>query len=487
MFLKIKPIELIKDKDIKFGTSGLRGLVSDFSDIITTSYTIAFLTYLKNKGFKFKRVVVGSDLRFSSPRLVNSVLHGIRQCDLIPIYTGTILTPALVYYGLQHNLPTIMVTGSHIPDNRNGLKFTTPIGEITKLDEKSISEIDLQVDISGFNKNGSLKVKEYSRKDNKVLSFYKQRYIKVIPENLFLGLKLGLYEHSSVARDFYKEFYQSLGAEVISFGRSNSFIPVDTEAIRKEDMAIVKGWCADNKVHCVFSSDGDADRPLVFDSNGEVIRGDLLGILVSKVLKADIVVTPVSSNTAIEKCNWFETVIRTKIGSPYVLESMGNKRHEDKIVVGFEANGGFIHNTKIKLLNGILEPLPTRDSTLVHLCILIGLLGNKIGSSKVRALLPSRHICSDLITNINPDKVSKILSRYSKFTAGQDLLFNYFSISNINTLDGVRFFLDNGDIIHLRLSGNAPEIRCYCESDAITTAELLCQRVIISLKELDIF
>lgn len=483
MLLKIKPADLIANKDIKFGTSGLRGLVSDFSDLIVASYTVAFITHLQRSGFKFKKVVVGNDLRASSPRLVNAVFHGIKQCNLTPIYGGAVPTPALIYYGLQNHIPTIMVTGSHIPDDRNGLKFSTPTGEITKDDEQKISQLQLQLEISGFNKSGTLKIKEHARKDTKILVLYKNRYARILPENLLTGLKIGIYEHSSVARDFYKELYEFLGAEVLTFGRSHSFVPVDTEAIRREDISIVKGWCAVNKVHCVVSSDGDGDRPLVFDESGNPIKGDILGILVAKVLKATTVVTPVSSNTAVERCKWFEKVVRTKIGSPYVLEAM--KKEEDDVVIGFEANGGVMHNKKLNILYGDLEPLPTRDATLVHICLLVGIIGNKLEASKLRALLPSRHVCSGILREVNLFKTKKYITEISSLSEGQSVLG--IKIKKIDLTDGLRITSDNEEVVHLRISGNAPELRCYCEAEEDIKAEILVNRVLYSLREKDLF
>ncbi len=77
-----------------------------------------------------------------------------------------------------------------------------------------------------------------------------------------------------------------------------------------------------HKLDAIVSTDGDADRPLVIDGTGEFLRGDVLGMIAARFLGADRVVTPVTSNSAIEGVGWFGRVDRTKVGSPFVIEGM---------------------------------------------------------------------------------------------------------------------------------------------------------------------
>jgi phosphomannomutase len=87
------------------------------------------------------------------------------------------------------------------------------------------------------------------------------------------------------------------------------------------------------------TTDGDADSPLIADEQGRWLRGDVLGILCARELGARSVVTPVSSNTALETSGLFPHVLRTRIGSPHVIAAMAAC---DFPVVGYEANGGFL-------------------------------------------------------------------------------------------------------------------------------------------------
>ena len=72
-------------------------------------------------------------------------------------------------------------------------------------------------------------------------------------------------------------------------------------------------WVAEYGADALVSTDGDADRPLVVDDQGKVLRGDVLGILVAAFFGADTVATPVSCNTALEKSGLFTGVTRTRI------------------------------------------------------------------------------------------------------------------------------------------------------------------------------
>ena len=60
-------------------------------------------------------------------------------------------------------------------------------------------------------------------------------------------------------------FFESLGAEVIRIGRSDEFVPIDTEAVEEEDKAKARYWSVKYRLDAIFSTDGDGDRPLVAD------------------------------------------------------------------------------------------------------------------------------------------------------------------------------------------------------------------------------
>src|SRR5690606_26646769 len=148
-----------------------------------------------------------------------------------------------------------------------------------------------------------------------------QRYEKLGDGFALSGMRVGVYQHSSVARDLIADILAKLGAEIVTLGRSKVFVPVDTEALRAEDVELARKWAAEHRLDAIVSTDGDADRPLVADERGQFLRGDVVGILTASLVGADTVVTPVTSSSAVELSGLFGNVVRTRVGSPYVIEA----------------------------------------------------------------------------------------------------------------------------------------------------------------------
>jgi len=268
------------------------------------------------------------------------------------------------------------------------------------------------------------------------------------------------------------EVVQKLGAEAISLGRSDTFIPVDTEAVRPEDVVLAKQWASELNLDCIISADGDGDRPLVSDEFGAWLRGDVAGIVCAKYLHAKAVVTPVSSNSALEATNYFEKTTRTRIGSPFVIEAM----HADvfsgiNAVVGYEANGGFLSATPLVKNAKTLSALPTRDALIVPLTVLGTAIAAKQSISALLKTLPQRFTASDRVQNFAAEKSEARLADLKQanaqaniFAANHLLQAMFGDVTDVDITDGVRVTFASSEIVHLRPSGNAPELRCYVEA-----------------------
>ena len=123
---------------LKFGTSGLRGLVVDLEGWPSYAYATGFFRSAGRPVDPAIPVLVGRDLRESSPRLAAAVVLAAFDANLDPIDCGPLPTPALALHARTLGAPAVMVTGSHIPDDRNGLKFYKAGDEIDKDDEAAI-------------------------------------------------------------------------------------------------------------------------------------------------------------------------------------------------------------------------------------------------------------------------------------------------------------------------------------------------------------
>lgn len=481
--------DLMQSSNVKFGTSGARGLVSDMTDEICYAYTLGFIQYLKQTGQlqHGSALALSGDLRESTPSILNACAKAAVDNGLSVINGGMLPTPAIASYGLEQHLPAIMVTGSHIPDDRNGIKFYKLEGEILKQDEELIRQQLVKLPEELFDSSGTFveAVNYLPAVNTSVREAYLQRYLSFFPENALSGQKVGVYQHSGVARDIMVKLLQKLGAEVIALGFSEQFIPVDTEAIRDEDVELAKKWSDTLQLDAIVSTDGDADRPLVANEKGEWLRGDIVGILCASYLGITDVVTPVSCNTAVEKSNLFDSVTRTRIGSPFVIAAMEEKiAHSSHSVAGYEANGGFLLASEITRDGRRLSALPTRDAIIVILSLLHDARQKNCAISQLAEGLPERYTHSDRLKNFPTDKSREILKRYTSNDESENIarlqedFADFGKVCDINTLDGLRITFANNDIIHFRPSGNAPEFRCYSESDSVKNALSLNQRAL---------
>lgn len=491
--MKINIDQLMMVSGVQFGTSGVRGLVKDMTDKVCFTYVMAFLQYLQAEQLITigSKVGIAGDLRSSSPQIMNAAAAACIESGFEPVNYGFIPSPAIALFGLHRKIPTVMVTGSHIPDDRNGIKFNTPLGEILKQDEQAIKrqQVDISENLfSDEDKLLQLNCLPIVCKDAE--GHYIQRFTDFFLTNCLQGKHIGLYEHSSVSRDCLKTILQQLGAQVTSLGRSEKFVSVDTEAIRPEDISLAKQWAQQYKFDCIISTDGDGDRPLISDDNGNWLRGDIAGVLCATYLSADIVVTPISSNTVVDEAGIFDQVKRTKIGSPYVIEAMQQaSANNTKIVVGYEANGGFLQQTPIQQNEKILSPLPTRDAVIVPLTILLLAQQRQRTISELLNDLPRRYTYSDRLKDFPTEVSRRVLS--TMMTANMESNLTTFKnqfpdLANpilINTIDGIRITLDNSEIVHLRPSGNAPELRCYTEANNEDRAKELNKLCLTIMKE----
>jgi phosphomannomutase len=474
--MKISIQALMAKSGVAFGTSGARGPVTAMTDSVCCAYAMGFLQYLESIGeirCEGGRVAVGGDFRSSTGRVMEAVCRAADDLGYRAINCGKIPSPAVALFGLENKIPSIMVTGSHIPDDRNGIKFNKCAGEVLKSDEKGMSSQVVELDDALFGADGNFaKAKAPHEVSPEAGENYVMRYLNFFSHDALKGLRVGVYQHSAVGRDVLVKILSHLGAEVTPLGRSEKFIPVDTEAIRPEDVKLAAEWAATGKFDALVSADGDSDRPLVSDEKGNWLRGDIAGILCAKFLAADSISTPVSCNTAVEKCGWFRDIRRTRIGSPFVVASMmeatagGAKR-----VVGYEANGGFLLNSDIETGGKRLRALPTRDAVIVMLGILLLAKSQRQKISELAASLPARFTASDRLKDFATEKSAAILawfdsgSEAADKTAIEKMFGNICGIvAGLNRTDGLRITFANEEVIHLRPSGNAPEFRCYAEA-----------------------
>jgi phosphomannomutase len=498
--------------ELAFGTSGLRGLVEDITDLEAYVNTRGFLAYLQEGRLAYRGdpVALAGDLRPSTERILGAVARAVEDAGMRVEHLGRIPTPALTFYGLSKARASVMVTGSHIPFDRNGIKFVKPAGEVLKEDEAAIlgAVARARRDTYARPPGGSLFADDGSfhpgvhRALPDVLpegrELYLERYLDFFPDDALGGDRVLVFQHSAVGRDLLAEVLTRLGAQVAPVERSETFIPIDTEDIRGERLRELQAMVerAGAPSTAIVSTDGDSDRPLVcgVDPEGRVrfLGGDLLGILVASYLQADAVVVPVSANDAVDV--WCERqgvhARKTRIGSPYVVRGMEELKREGRYrrIVGWEANGGFLTGSDVELDGRALKALPTRDALLPILAVLHAAHREASPLTDLFSRLPPRFGSAGLIDAFPREASLAIVERFSS-PEGQRELERFFTrddgfggLERIDDLDGLRMFFDNGDVAHVRASGNAPQLRIYAVADSQERADAIVR---LALREPD--
>lgn len=520
--MKKVPIEL------SFGTSGLRGLVADMTDLECYINTKAFIEYLIgiNDISRGSTICIAGDLRQSTARITAAVTAAIEDSGCKSDNCGFIPTPALAYYAIQKGQASIMVTGSHIPEDRNGIKLYKHGGEILKADEVGIvaevararrEEYARSVDETLFDESGMFKQpRRMGSVNEEAKKAYIYRYLDVLPFDYFSDKTIIVYQHSAVGRDILAYVLESLGAEVIPVKRSNDFVAIDTENVTTADRELFKDLPDKYKRRDLFtivSTDGDSDRPLIADENGELYRGDVIGIMACQYLNAQFAAVPISANDSVAiQLKRDGVMLRyTKIGSPYVIEAMNEAIVQGKSsVVSWEVNGGFLTGTDFLINGNTLKALPTRDAFLPILCALAQAAERNIPISQLFNELPQRYTEAGVLDNFPQESGQQIMKYFLppeesriqqiSFVAGaidvtdfadmtrvldsEDPIFrtisskkaeleHYFNselsfdnIVGINYVDGMRITFANGDIAHIRPSGNAPQFRVFSNANS---------------------
>jgi phosphomannomutase len=547
---------------LKFGTSGRRGKVADLTQLEIYINALAELEYLQTRPAADGGITKGDEFYFAHDQrpsstcfdrdqqgrgeIAQAIERAITDGGMQTVNLGAIPTPALAFYALQQKRGCMMITGSHVPFDRNGYKTYSSKGELLKADEGPINErvglvrqrlYEQPYTVSIFDRSGSFKSghQELGAARAEARTAYLRRYREFFSGLTLRGKRLLVYQHSAVGRDLLVEILQQLGAEVIPAGRSETFISIDTENIDEQQLADIQAladeaWKRHGPIDAVVSTDGDSDRPLILGAEAvtdaaptqacrvRFFGGDLVGMVVAEYLGADAVVVPISCNDALDRGPLKDRVEpKTRIGSPYVIAGMEQARLKGRrAVCGWEANGGFLVGSDIHRNGQVLRALPTRDAFLPILGVLFSMLTQRLSLAELFDQLPKRFSRAALLRNFPRALSQRIVARFSPAdekvkevifgSAGVTLLDEerrevppspglvaqvltireslsrffdtsggFTGIARLNYTDGVRVYFSNGEVAHVRPSGNADELRIYAVADSQSRADAVAK------------
>jgi len=441
-----------------FGTNGIRGVVNeDMNCELALGIGKAWGTYLKTTVAR-PRVAIGTDARLSNDMLKTAITSGLLAtgCDVVDI--DLVPTPTLQYTVKEKDFDSgVIITASHNPPHFNGIKGVASDGtEFSKDVEEEIEKIY-------FEKSYSLAdwkdVGKSSTWDGSI-DLYINGILKTVDVNLIkkqhfhIVLDCGNGAGSLVA----PILLEKLGCKVTElYCEPDGTFPGHNSEPLPENLVDLMKTVKDVGASFGTAQDGDADRAIFIDENGEYIWGDkslsLAGKYLTEENKGGISVTPVTTSTCFEdtiKQSGGE-VIYTRVGSPIVARVMKEKN----AVFGGEENGGLIFP----------ELQYCRDSSMSLAMMLEILAKEKRPLSELIAEIPKYDVYKTKMVCPN-DKKEIVMNTLVNHVKDDS------EIIKIDETDGVKLYVKGGWIL-MRPSGTEPIFRVYAESNEKDKAEML--------------
>ena len=441
-----------------FGTNGVRGIFGkDFNLEFINDLVISIANYFENG-----KILVAIDGRHSSPIIQKIVSSALNYSGLDCHLAGLIPTPCLEFatknFGYDGG---IMITASHNPPEYNGIKVVSSDGvEISRDDEKKIEDIYFKKDWRkpskfGVTTNEDRAIQAYI---NAIKSLVDTS--KISSKKFKVALDLGNGAQSITAIRLCKE----LGCKIFNINENiDGNFPGRGSEPTPQNLSELSSLVKYNQADIGIAFDGDGDRSILCDDEGNVLTGDSSAILLCKYILEkhpnSIVVTCLNSGTVIEKIvrETNSKVIRTKIGSVEVSRRMVY----EEALIGFEENGGFMYGNHNEVRDGAMT-----------LALVLDLLANSEQSlaENIRSL-PTSYTTKDKIT-CSKDDVDKVISH----------LLDEFP--NSDTSDGIKITFDSQKWVMIRPSGTEPIIRIYAESYNQEDLDDLMSEYIIKIKSI---
>ena len=381
-----------------FGTDGFRGN-ANVTLTVEHAYKVGrYIGYYFGKDKEYAKVVIGKDTRRSSYMFEYALVAGLTASGAHVSLMHVTTTPSVAYITRTDNFDCgIMISASHNPYYDNGIKLINSKGykmekEVEDLIEKYIDGNIEELPYATMEKVGI--ATDYSMGRNRYIG-----YLMSIPTRAFKNYKIGLDCANGASSGIAKSVFDALGAKTYVINNEPNGININNNCGSTHIEGLQK-LVTENKLDIGFAYDGDADRCLAVDSNGNVIDGDLIIYLCGKYLKdkgqldGNKVVTTIMSNIGLYKA-LDEIGIgyeKTQVGDKYVNENMVTNGY----VLGGEQSGHIIFSkyattgdgilTSLKIMETIIESKKTIDELLLPIKIYPQVLKNVSVNDKQKVL-----------------------------------------------------------------------------------------------------
>ena len=440
-----------------FGTDGFRG-EANVTLTVEHAYKVGrFLGWYygqKTPGEKC-RIVIGKDTRRSSYMFEYSLVAGLTAsgADVYLLHVTT--TPSVSYVVRTEDFHCgIMISASHNPYYDNGIKVINEKGE--KLEESVIEKIESYLD----GESGEI---PFATKENigRTVDFAAGRnryigYLISIATRSFKNKKVGLDCANGSASAIAKNVFDALGAETYVINNEPNGLNINTDC-GSTHIHVLQDFVKKNHLDVGFAFDGDADRCIAVDENGEVVDGDRIMYVCGKYMKEqgslvnNTIVTTIMSNFGLYKALDREGIAyeKTAVGDKYVYENMSANGH----CLGGEQSGHIIFSKNATTGDGILTSL-------------------KVMEAMLEKKQPLGKLASEV--EIFPQVLKNVKVKDKK--AAQDDAAVQAEVAKVTESLG-----DDGRIL-LRQSGTEPVVRVMVEAPSLEICEKYVDQVIQVMK-----
>ena len=438
-----------------FGTDGIRGIAGESLTADLSFKVGKALGKLLTEKKEHPKVVIGRDTRISCDMIEHALTVGLTSTGVNVMTVGTIPTPAIAY--LTKTIETdsgIMISASHNPYQDNGIKIFGPDG--FKLTDEQELEIESLIDNSEQIKNASFEKIGKLYGDSELSQKYVQHIKQSISGDLS-NIKIALDCANGATTGVAPYIFGDLEADIETIGCQPNGININ-DNVGSTKIDTISAFVKENNVDVGFAFDGDGDRVLAVDANGNIVDGDKIMFILAKHLKEqgelkdNMVVSTVMSNIGFYKAieeNGLQSV-KTAVGDRYVVEEMRNNNYS----LGGEQSGHIILMNYATTGDGIL--------TAVKLANIIKSTGKSLEelASEV-SIYPQKLVNIKVIDKKAAMEDSEILAECEKVE---------------KELEG------NGRIL-LRASGTENLIRVMVEASSDELTDKYCEQVAKIVRE----
>ena len=406
-----------------FGTDGVRGVVGKelTADLVERLGRAA--TIWCGRG----RIFVGRDTRASGPELEDALARGIASAGGSAVVAGVLPTPAVALLTLDLGC---VITASHNPPEYNGVKFFDRDGQ--KLSDTQEEEIEALLDETP---TGGGEIDEVGVATDSYLEHVVERFGTDLT-----GLKIGVDCANGAYSGLAPQAFTELGAQVTAIGNEPDGTNINV-GCGATDLRALQRTVTELGLDLGVAFDGDGDRMLAVDANGDVVDGDQIVGVLALDRNVEVVAMTVMANMGLHRLmaeNGIR-VVTTDVGDRYVLEAL---RREGGILGG-EQSGHLIW----------LDGHVTGDGLVAALLLCAALHGRSLAEvTSVLTRFPQR------MENV------AVANRRLTPAIGEE-------VARLNAELG-----DRGRVL-VRPSGTEPVIRVLAEAETAQEAENLCGRI----------